>query len=68
MSIGSENAKENLGKDRVTRYSVVTARYVVGDTVGTLGVLGPMRMDYSRVVALVERMAGMMSYRSGSPQ
>ena len=68
VSIGSENAKENLGKDRVTRYSVVTARYVVGDTVGTLGVLGPMRMDYSRVVALVERMAGMMSYRSGSPQ
>lgn len=61
VRIGSENEKEKLSGDLVKRYSVVTARYVLGDTVGTLGVIGPVRMDYPRVITLVERMAGLMS-------
>ena len=36
---------------------IVTAQYQVGETIGTVGILGPMRMDYERVVALVESMA-----------
>ncbi len=56
VSIGSENSDEN-----VDQYSIVTARYQVGDTMGTLGVIGPTRMDYKRVMALVENMAHLMS-------
>ena len=52
VSIGGENSDE-----KVDKYSIVTAQYQVGETVGTVGILGPMRMDYERVVALVESMA-----------
>lgn len=56
VSIGSEN------KDGKTdKYSIVTARYRLGATVGTIGVIGPTRMDYGRVVALVEDMASLLS-------
>ncbi len=52
VSIGRENSDEKADK-----YSIVTAQYQVGETIGTVGILGPMRMDYERVVALVESMA-----------
>jgi heat-inducible transcriptional repressor len=45
----------------VSDYSLVTARYMLGRTAGTVGVLGPKRMDYARVVSLVEGMAALMS-------
>lgn len=45
----------------VADYSLVTARYMLGETTGTVGVLGPKRMDYARVVSLVEGMAALMS-------
>jgi heat-inducible transcriptional repressor len=56
VAIGSENTREKAEK-----YSVVSARYRLGDTIGTVGVIGPTRMDYSRVVALVENMAALLS-------
>jgi heat-inducible transcriptional repressor len=56
VSIGSENSDQ-----RADKYSIVTAHYQVGDTTGTVGILGPMRMDYERVVALVENMATLLS-------
>ena len=37
--------------------SVVTGRYRLGETVGTIGVIGPTRMDYARVMCLVAAMA-----------
>jgi heat-inducible transcriptional repressor len=54
--IGSENAEE-----RAENFSVVTARYRIGDTTGALGVIGPTRMDYGQVVALVEYVASLLS-------
>ena len=57
VSIGSENSDE-----RADKYSIVTAHYQVGETTGTVGILGPMRMDYERVVALVENMATLLSH------
>jgi heat-inducible transcriptional repressor len=33
----------------------------LGDSVGTLGVIGPTRMNYGRVVALVESMATLLN-------
>ena len=41
-------------------YSVVTAPYAVGGSVGAVAVLGPTRMDYARAVGLVEYVAGLL--------
>jgi heat-inducible transcriptional repressor len=43
------------------KYSVVKAQYRFGDTAGSLGVIGPKRMDYAYVVTLVEYLAGLLS-------
>ncbi len=59
VRIGSENADE---AGRAKRYSVVTAPYQRATMRGTIGIIGPMRMDYARVVALVEGMAAMLSW------
>jgi heat-inducible transcriptional repressor len=37
--------------------SLVTASYPAGDAVGTIGVLGPTRMDYLRAMAAVQAVA-----------
>jgi len=47
-----------------TQTAVVTAPYRKGDRVlGTLGVIGPRRMEYDRVVPLVEELARYVSRR-----
>jgi len=48
-------------QEEMDAYSIVTSPYRLGDTVGTLGVIGPPRMDYGRAVALVERMADVVN-------
>lgn len=62
ITIGSENTDEKAEK-----FSIITARYKMGETVGTVGVIGPTRMDYARVVALVEGMAALLSHKPGEP-
>ena len=62
VTIGSE-----LNDSRVRPYSIVTARYQLGETFGTVGVLGPMRMDYGRAVALVENIASLLNRPSDRP-
>lgn len=55
--IGDENPLKELAD-----LSVVTSTYGAGEEVlGTLGVLGPVHMDYRRVVPLVEFTARMVS-------
>jgi heat-inducible transcriptional repressor len=55
--IGSENQVEEM-RD----CSLVTATYKAGEAVkGTLGVIGPTRMEYSNVIPLVEYAAHMVS-------
>ena len=55
--IGQEN-RENL----LWPLSVVIGRYgVPGRAVGTLGAIGPVRMEYTRTIAGVELMADVMS-------
>jgi heat-inducible transcriptional repressor len=46
---------------QIERFSVVAAPYRVGDTTGTVGVIGPTRMDYTRVISLVEGLAAVLS-------
>jgi heat-inducible transcriptional repressor len=49
ITIGEENP------NRVAKtLSVVTAGYHVGQIQGTLGVIGPTRMDYSKLISLVD--------------
>ncbi len=53
---GGTEAPDGLGGD----YSVVKASYRIGGAVGSLGVIGPRRMDYGRAVALVESLAALI--------
>ncbi|MDQ7817713.1 MAG: heat-inducible transcriptional repressor HrcA [Melioribacteraceae bacterium] len=46
--IGKENEDEKFSD-----YSVITKEYKVGDLKGTLGIMGPKRMDYSKIIAAV---------------
>ena len=48
--IGEENQKEEL-KD----FSVVTFKHKVnGKDLGTIGIIGPKRMDYSKVISVMK--------------
>ncbi|MEK6552491.1 MAG: heat-inducible transcriptional repressor HrcA [Bacteroidota bacterium] len=48
ITIGEENRDEKLSD-----YSMITKEYRIGDMTGTLGIMGPKRMDYSKIVAAV---------------
>ena len=49
ITIGEENRE-----DLIQHCSLITASYSVENIAGTIGVLGPTRMEYSKIVALVE--------------
>ena len=50
------------GSDELSDCSMVVARYgVPGLATGALGVLGPMRMAYSRTIPTVRFVAGLLS-------
>ncbi len=49
ISIGSENNSR-----RLEEYSFISKEYTLGDVSGTLGVIGPKRMEYSKIVAIVD--------------
>lgn len=57
IKIGKENNRQEIQD-----CSMVTATYQVGDKIlGTIGVLGPTRMDYARVVTVVDCMSRNLS-------
>ena len=56
ISIGSENIEKKLKE-----YSFVTKEYKFGETCGTLGIIGPKRMEYSRIVAIVDYLAKVLT-------
>jgi heat-inducible transcriptional repressor len=49
ISIGSENKDEKL-KD----YSIVSSEYIVGDIKGRIALIGPKRMNYSKMVSMLD--------------
>jgi heat-inducible transcriptional repressor len=54
--IGSE-----LGVD-FSECSIITSNYCIGDTsCGTLGIIGPTRMEYGRLISIVDYIAGKLS-------
>ncbi len=56
ISIGSENEDEKLNE-----YSLITKKYTFGETSGTVGIIGPKRMEYSKVVAIVSYLGEMLT-------
>ncbi|HTY10331.1 MAG TPA: heat-inducible transcriptional repressor HrcA [Bacteroidota bacterium] len=56
VSIGSENQEEKMRE-----LSVVTSQYAAGDVSGTVGIIGAKRMDYSKMIPLVDYMAKLIS-------
>jgi len=49
ITIGREHAI-----DQIINCSLVTASYKVGDITGTVGIIGPTRLPYSKAVSIVE--------------
>ena len=58
--IGGENKNE-----RLKPFTVITGKYHRGKDVGTLGVIGPTRMRYHKILPLVDRLTKTMSYYLG---
>lgn len=56
VTIGEENEDEKMKP-----YSVITSTYNVGEVAGTIGVIGPTRMPYSRMIPLVDYVARTIS-------
>ena len=56
ISIGSENEDEKLDD-----YSLITKEYKMGNSSGTLGIIGPKRMEYSKVVTIVDYISKMLT-------
>jgi heat-inducible transcriptional repressor len=56
VTIGAENIYERLND-----YSLITATYKSGDAQGVLGMIGPRRMNYSRMIAIVGYMSKMLT-------
>ncbi len=55
ITIGSEH-----GDPRLSPFTLVTSRYRLGNLTGVVGVLGPTRMPYEKVAALVEYTSRLM--------
>jgi heat-inducible transcriptional repressor len=45
---------QEITEKRMHHCSIITAKYKVGKISGTIGIIGPMRMDYSKLTTLVE--------------
>ena len=61
VAVGEENQERKLSP-----YSVITASYAAGDVTGTVGLIGPRRMNYARVIPLVDYVARTISEMFGS--
>jgi heat-inducible transcriptional repressor len=53
--IGSEHPAPDL-----QNFSLVASTYADGEAIGAVGVIGPTRMRYSRTIAAVDGMAGLL--------
>lgn len=49
VSIGKE-----IPSMKMEDYSVITKEYKFGESVGTLGIVGPKRMEYAKIIAIVD--------------
>lgn len=52
---------EEIGEQIMENCSIIAARYKIGRVAGTLGIIGPTRMDYHHLVPLVDFTAQILS-------
>ncbi len=56
IKIGDENNEQHL-----KNCSIISVKYQIGGVYGTLGVVGPTRMQYAKIMALVDHMKEMLT-------
>ncbi len=56
ISIGSENEDKKLEE-----YSFISKEYNYGDITGTLGIIGPKRMEYAKIVAIIDYLSKILT-------
>ncbi len=56
ITIGAEH-----GDPLLSQFTVVTSRYVAGPVTGVIGVIGPTRMPYDKVISLVQHTSQLVS-------
>ncbi len=56
ITIGAENSDGEL-----KAYTVMSAKYTIGGVSGALGVIGPRRLEYPKIIPMVDYAAQMMS-------
>jgi heat-inducible transcriptional repressor len=62
ITIGAENTLPGIED-----CTLIATRYVVDEkTIGSLGILGPTRMEYARAISLVEYVARIFGHMLGS--
>jgi heat-inducible transcriptional repressor len=63
--VGTQGLQVTIGEEHGTPalsgFTVVTSEYRVGDLKGVIGVIGPTRMPYDRVIAFVEKTSTLVS-------
>lgn len=63
VRVGEENQDEKL-----KGYSVITTTYTIGEIEGSVGVIGPKRMPYAKMIPLVDYVAKAISDLFGANQ
>jgi len=61
ITIGGENTQEELAE-----FTLVTSEYRIGGLKGVIGVIGPTRMPYEKVIAIVESTSSLVNRILGS--
>ena len=54
--------------EKLSDYSTITKEYKIGDLKGTLGIMGPKRMDYSKIIAAVVYIAEQLTQELTKPR
>jgi heat-inducible transcriptional repressor len=52
---------EEMQEEKLKNYSLITTAYSMGDITGSVGVMGPTRMPYARMIPLVDYVARLIS-------
>lgn len=56
ISIGNENENDTL-----KNYSIITSNYSIGDIRGKIGIIGPRRLNYSKMIPILEYTSKLIS-------
>ena len=56
VSIGRE-----IPNMKMEEYSVITKEYKFGESIGTLGIVGPKRMEYAKIIAIVDYVSNILT-------